>query len=1227
MESGTDNAATAVATTNETPEGQRANSPRDAFLLYNVEDWNVVETITQALRARGVTTWYDRLDLKVGDEWAPAEDKALRKAATVVVFLGAHGWGPSQRKYMERLAHLEKRTLPVLLADPGPDAMNAFGGFFWQRQRIDFQAVDDQRAIDRLIDAIREKPAAPRSYPNIERFVSAMVNGSDDDRSEALESLIGNLNAFDHPALRYRIRQELVGRFSPATASDSAFAARDPNQIPSIRSWLLSTLAWIRGDDSDSRALLLWHLDPRHEPESAVRFWTLASLFQTGLETVGTASEQDPSREVSLLATSIAAMHDPRRLEEIRATLRGGTFGAVWPALRALRIVPLPDLIPDLCQLLESTMEGPVAYDTLYALANRSIAEAASAQIVATYGLERTIQFILAAAEGSSHRSVQAFAKLLAFHDTGQVKTAFRKVAGEAPSSPTVVSLLRLLSAQSTRADDRLVLPGYATDTSGKLDDQLDLNIEVETLCAVMLAKDVTPPLSIGLFGDWGTGKSFFMDLMRVEVERIAKKAIEEESSKFHARVAQITFNAWHYVDANLWASLVSHILEELVVRIEPGPDPEATRKQLMGKLETAKQFKAEAEQERDRMAAAKRKIESDLQTLAADRARKQIKLAELRTADLWRLIKDDPNLRSEIESTLKALGLPAVRSGIGDLEAALGEARTVLGRARALLFSVETDVSKLTIVGIIALLVILFPAVAWAMGQWPFKDTPIIAALSAAITDAAAALFAVAAAIRKPLGKARDYLTKLEQARDKALEVISTKKAQQSEIEIDLERQLNEIRAKEQSATQELSATAAAIREIEAKIAEIDEGRSLAKFLLQRVQTDDYRKHLGLVSTIRRDFSKLSQLLKGPSLDKTHRPIERIVLYVDDLDRCPAERVGEVLQAVHLLLAFDLFIVVVGVDPRWVAHALEEIYPAFKASHPVDGSPVQAENWITTPQNYLEKIFQIPYSLRPMGETGFGNLMRKLLPETREESDGETHATGDATTIEAARGDTHEAESEHRPPAGQPRGALDGASGPSSAREQPPPTSAAEGSGARVETGAGIAERKGRRLNPESLQIRKWERDFAQRLHGLIPTPRAAKRFTNVYRLLKAHLPAQDLRKFEGTATEPGDFRAPMLLLSILTGFPEVAERLFARIAAATPPETAPRELFDALDELGAGKDVEARLRVSLQPLLADGLTDSSLPYVEWIPAVSRFSFRVARSSPRTRPDLRTSS
>ena len=112
-----------------------------------------------------------------------------------------------------------------------------------------------------------------------------------------------------------------------------------------------------------------------------------------------------------------------------------------------------------------------------------------------------------------------------------------------------------------------------------------------------------------------------------------------------------------------------------------------------------------------------------------------------------------------------------------------------------------------------------------------------------------------------------------------------------------------------------------------------------LAKFIQDRVESDDYRKHLGVLALVRHDFKKLSyyigeenkRLQSLSSIDEEMGDeecrINRIVLYIDDLDRCPSEKVIQVLQAVHLLLAFPLFVAVVAVDARWVSGALQEQY------------------------------------------------------------------------------------------------------------------------------------------------------------------------------------------------------------------------------------------------------------------------------------------------------------
>src|SRR5262249_54508568 len=108
---------------------------------------------------------------------------------------------------------------------------------------------------------------------------------------------------------------------------------------------------------------------------------------------------------------------------------------------------------------------------------------------------------------------------------------------------------------------------GYDNDDAAG-EDRLNLQRDVQALAAVLASKHITPPLSVGLFGDWGSGKSFFMKQLRDHVQFLAessrKAAAAQRPTDYCGEVIQIDFNAWHYMDANLWASLVAHIFDEL---------------------------------------------------------------------------------------------------------------------------------------------------------------------------------------------------------------------------------------------------------------------------------------------------------------------------------------------------------------------------------------------------------------------------------------------------------------------------------------------------------------------------------------------------------------------------------------------------------------------------------------------------------------------------------------
>ena len=94
------------------------------------------------------------------------------------------------------------------------------------------------------------------------------------------------------------------------------------------------------------------------------------------------------------------------------------------------------------------------------------------------------------------------------------------------------------------------------------------------------------------------------------------------------------------------------------------------------------------------------------------------------------------------------------------------------------------------------------------------------------------------------------------------------------------------------------------------------------------------------------------------------------MVLYIDDLDRCRTAQVVEVLQAVHLRLALNLFAVMVGVDPNWLIRSLRDQYPGVLADGRQAGQAEEDANVAAHPADYLEKIFNIPFTL-PSSQCG----------------------------------------------------------------------------------------------------------------------------------------------------------------------------------------------------------------------------------------------------------------
>jgi KAP family P-loop domain len=102
-------------------------------------------------------------------------------------------------------------------------------------------------------------------------------------------------------------------------------------------------------------------------------------------------------------------------------------------------------------------------------------------------------------------------------------------------------------------------LPQYAPDGIDSRQDHIGVATEAEAFARLIASCDLTPPLAIALFGDWGSGKSFLMSAVQDRLKALTERVADRPQGEVRVwkRIKQIEFNAWEYVQGNLWASLL----------------------------------------------------------------------------------------------------------------------------------------------------------------------------------------------------------------------------------------------------------------------------------------------------------------------------------------------------------------------------------------------------------------------------------------------------------------------------------------------------------------------------------------------------------------------------------------------------------------------------------------------------------------------------------------------
>ncbi len=569
------------------------------------------------------------------------------------------------------------------------------------------------------------------------------------------------------------------------------------------------------------------------------------------------------------------------------------------------------------------------------------------------------------------------------------------------------IAVWSIASRKSSRA-----VPGYDSDlVSGT--DLLDADRDAQAIAALAASKELIPPLAIGLFGAWGSGKSFVLD----RIKRILAETAKPPGYLRQIRV--IEFNAWHYAEANLWASLVDKVLETIAPVASPTSPPE-----VIEATERAQEAKR-----------------------AAHEAAKRV----------------------EVENT------------------ALNKAKATLEQRRKRAYWLAA-----------AVLALLGAAVVAVVVGGPAR---FVAGVSAAL-----ALLGSAAGVLERTKRAGEQATDLALAGQAGLSTVGRLLGREEALAVQARgAELRRLDAERVTAEEKADRLDTELRRITTVAANQPLGT-----LLHRLSTiTDYRDQLSLVTRTREHFQKVDVAIRESRratadgvLSEDEAMLERIVVVIDDLDRCPPEKVVSVLEAVHLLFSFEMFVVLLAVDTRWLEQSLRMKY-----------RQLLGRSGTAAPRDYLEKIIQVPIHLLPLDET----MVRTMIT-------GLTGAAPDPTQTSELPSDEHAARS--------------------------------NGTGSQASSGDGplkatVPRAERGPLAAEVLRISPAEATAMATVAPLVgTTPRTVKRFVNTYRLLKARAP--DVERFDEERDGLGDHEIVALLLALVTGQSAAAARVLPALGNA---------------------------------------------------------------------------
>lgn len=136
--------------------------------------------------------------------------------------------------------------------------------------------------------------------------------------------------------------------------------------------------------------------------------------------------------------------------------------------------------------------------------------------------------------------------------------------------------------------------------------------------------------------------------------------------------------------------------------------------------------------------------------------------------------------------------------------------------------------------------------------------------------------------------------------------------------------------------------------------------------------QTSNYQEHIAFLDKFREHFADIVHSLP-------HEGNKRLVVFIDDLDRCSPDGMMQVLDAIKIFIDIPDCIYILGIDQDIVQNAVA----------------VKYKDALVAPGEYLDKIIQLPFQLPLLSREEIGKFIDHIAQEWPDDRCREVFVTG----------------------------------------------------------------------------------------------------------------------------------------------------------------------------------------------------------------------------------------